>query len=277
MTTPAHDPHGTDEARSTDSSKAQRPPEEGEPWHDERSIQIDGSVEDVWSAWAEPDHVRRWFSDHAYGALEPGAELVHVFEGHGEHRYQVLEVEAPHRLVLEGRMMDGAAFRQEVRIERNDGTTVLTLVHSGFGASDPEDEITKGIDSGWTMALHVMKYYVEHAFGRDKVSLPIFRPAQFDYEPLAQNHYFPEAARSEWLKLPAAVGRPLARTSHELLLEWPAAGGVLELKAFGSGPSARVAGLRAILWAGAGDDSVEPSTLEGELHASMDRLLARLE
>ena len=45
---------------------------------DRRSIRIDADVERVWAAWAEPEHVMRWFSDEAHGTLEPGGELVHT-------------------------------------------------------------------------------------------------------------------------------------------------------------------------------------------------------
>ena len=82
-----------------------------ETWTDEREIRISSDPEAVWAAWAEPEHVRRWFSDDARGELEAGGEIVHEFEGHGEHRYTVMEVDAPRRLVLEGEM-DGRAFRQ---------------------------------------------------------------------------------------------------------------------------------------------------------------------
>ena len=254
------------------------PDETESAWTDERSIRIEADLERVWAAWAEPEHVRRWFSDDASGSLEPGGELVHEFRGHGEHRYQVLEVEAPHRLVLEGRMMDGAAFRQEVTLRREDGHTVLTLVHSGFGSVDPDDEMTKGIDSGWTMALQVMKYYAERKFGRDKTAVPLFRPARFEYEELAGQHFFPAGARTDWLAASPPVGDELARSSHELLLEWPEAGGLLELKAFGSGPEARVAGLRAILWASEGEAApmVDGDTLIASLERSIDALLGRL-
>lgn len=246
-------------------------PHDGE---DRRSIRIDADVEKVWAAWAQPEHVRRWFSDEAHGTLEPGGELVHIFEGHGEHRYRVLEVEAPHRLVLEGRMMGGEAFRQEVRIIREEGTTILELVHSGFGPVDPDDETAQGIDSGWTMALTVLKHYVEHYFGRDKAAVAIFRPACFDYQDLATSHYFTEEGRSAWLgPVAQKLGGELARTDHEACFRLPDLSGVLELKAFGSSPEQRFIGVRAISWDG------DPGT-EGlaavDLSGAVDRLAQAL-
>ncbi len=92
-------------------------PRPDERWSDEREIRISSDPASVWAAWAEPEHVRRWFSDDAHGRLEEGASLVHEFEGHGEQRYSVMEVDAPSRLVLEGEL-DGRAFRQEVELRR---------------------------------------------------------------------------------------------------------------------------------------------------------------
>lgn len=243
-------------------------------WKDHHQIRIQADIEQVWAAWTEPEHVRRWFSDDAHGTLEPGAELVHVFEGHGEHRYQVLEVEAPKRLLLEGRMMGGGPFRQEVILRSEGGTTILELVHSGFGDSEPEDEIAKGIDSGWSMALAVLKHYVERYFGKEKIAIPVFRPAAFEYDALARSRYFGPAAREDWLQTdPPVGGDELVRTEHEVCLEWPAVRGVLELKAYGSGPGQRVLGLRAVAW-GVPEDEVP--RLAGQLEAAVESLMRTL-
>ncbi|NIR42244.1 MAG: hypothetical protein GWN71_07875, partial [Gammaproteobacteria bacterium] len=169
-----------------------------ERWTDEREIRISSDPESVWAAWAEPEHVRRWFSDDARGELEEGAELVHEFHGHGEHRYTVSKVDAPKRLVLEGEM-DGRAFRQVVEIRREGGSTVLRLVHSGFGPADPDSEIVQGIDSGWTMALAMMKHYVEERFGRTKRSVALFRPARFEYADVLRGRYLDARGLGVWL------------------------------------------------------------------------------
>jgi len=244
---------------------------QGPEWRDEREIRIAADLERVWAAWAQPEHVRRWFSDDAHGEVRPGGELVHVFEGHGEHRYRVLAVEAPYRLVLEGRMMGGEAFRQEVTLRREGGTTILELVHSGFGAVDPDDETTRGIDSGWTMALAVLKHYAEHFFGKERACIALFEPAAFEYEALAQNHFFDSEGRSAWLETRYPLGGVLTQSTHEALLDWPAVGGALELKAYGGSPESRVVGVRATFWEPDADQVIE--TRE-DLEASLNRLLA---
>ena len=183
----------------------------------------------------------------------------------------MIEVEAPHRLVLEGRMMGGEAFRQEVRITQDEGTTILELVHSGFGPVDPDDETAQGIDSGWTMALTVLKHYVENYFGRDKATIAIFRPARFEYGDLANDYYFTTEGRSSWLgPLADGLERELARTDHEVCFRMPNREGVLELKAFGSSPEQRFLGVRAISWSR--DDRARDS-FAADLTSRVERLL----
>jgi uncharacterized protein YndB with AHSA1/START domain len=258
-------------------------------WSDEREIRIPASPEVVWSAWAEPEHVRRWFSDDAHGRLEAGGELVHVFEGHMEHRYRVVEIDAPRRLVLDGEM-EGRAFRQVVEIRAEGGVTVLRLVHSGFGSADPDSEIVQGIDSGWTMALAMMRHYVERYFGRDKVSIPVFRPARFAYRTLLAERYQDASGLGRWLTdggggIPdtgpvalrlrsgrSLTGSVLVRTEHEVSVSWEEIEGALELKAFGSGPDARVLGVRVATWSA---DGTLAETLRTEMAEAVDRLAAR--
>ena len=257
-----------------------------ERWTDARDIRIDAAPETVWAAWADPEHVRRWFSDDAHGDLEAGGELVHEFEGHGAHRYTVVEVDAPRRLVLEGEM-DGRAFRQEVEVRQEGGSTVLKLVHSGFGPSDPDSEIVQGIDSGWTMALALLRHYVEHHFGRDKTTISAFRPARFDYDRLLRERYLSADGLGRWLTdgssgldgggdvaLTLRSGRSvsgsvLTLTDHEVSLSWEEVEGVLELKAFGSGPDSRVLGVRLVTWS---DDRERVAELESELQEAVERL-----
>lgn len=263
-------------------------PRADERWSDEREIRISSDPASVWAAWAEPEHVRRWFSDDAHGRLEEGASLVHVFEGHGEHRYSVVEVDAPSRLVLDGEM-DGRAFRQEVEIRREGGKTVLRLVHSGFGPSDPDSEIVQGIDSGWTMALALMKHYVERHFGREKMAVSSFRPARFEYGTLLEDWYLDGEGLRCWLtdgggdirwgqdvdltlRSGASLsGSVLALTDHEVSVSWEEVDGVLELKAFGSGPEARMLGARLVTWS---EDQGLVEEMATEIGEAVGRLVA---
>jgi hypothetical protein len=183
--------------------------------------------------------------------------------------------------------MEAGPFRQEVTITRSGGVTVLVLVHSGFGPVDPDSEIVQGIDSGWTMALTLLKLYVERWYGREKRSLTVFRPAGFEYGSLLRDRYQAADGLGSWLTDGAApvepgrqvslrlrsghrlTGRVLVRTRHEIALEWDELEGALELKAFGAGPGARMLGVRAISW------SADPAVLDA-VRLELDEAVARL-
>ena len=262
-------------------------------WSDHRTLRTTASPEQVWRAWAEPAHVARWFSDAARGEPVAGGELVHVFDRFGlELPYRVLEAEPGRRLVLEGMSPMGVAFRQEVRIEREGGETVLHLVHSGFGSDAGWEDEVEGIDSGWKLALAILRLYVERYFGRDRSNLFVMRPASFDY-PGLQPFFRSEAGLARWLTTAGAldglaVGDPvrldlvggrtltghlLADSGRELALSWDEIDGVLELKAFEMGPQGRAVCLRGCGWGLASAASAE---LEVELEGATERLVAAL-
>ena len=271
-------------------SDDQNPPNpgKGEAWRDERELRVKASKEDAWNAWARPDRVRQWFADDAFleqahnsddpgeamrldrQEPEAGDTLVHVFEGFGEHRYRVLESVPGECLVLDAQI-GPQAFRQEIRVRQEQGETVISLVHSGFGdpsePSDSDDEQTEGIDSGWVMAFAVLRDYLENYFGDEKTAVLVLLPAQFEYQELRDRQFLGDGL-GEWLfeeapQAPLAVGQHikgslafgadfegevLAVTDREVALRWPDLPGVLELKAFGMSPESRMAGLRVTGW-----------------------------
>ena len=69
------------------------------------------------------------------------------------------------------------------------------------------------------------------------------------------------------------TGSVLALTDHEVAVSWHEVDGILEFKAFGAGPDARVLGLRAITWS---DDEEMVGALRPQLEAAVDRLVAGL-
>jgi len=266
-------------------------------WTDRRELVTSASPEAVYQAWADPSHIAAWFPDRAYGEAQPGKSLVHVFEDFGfEAKLDVIEAEPGKRLVLESVSPRGVPFRQEISIRRAGGDTVVELVHSGFGADADFDREYKGVDSGWKLALAVLKHYLEHHFDKPRQGYFAMQPAAFEYDALAPL-FRSEAGLARWLTrsgsvgdigspvqlalrdgrsltapsltAPSLTGRVLADSGLEVALAWDEIDGVLELKAFDAG-DLRMLALRASSWA------ASPPEREA-MHAWMRSSLALLQ
>ncbi|MDA8017974.1 MAG: SRPBCC domain-containing protein, partial [Thermoanaerobaculia bacterium] len=246
--------------KRTDPPTTDRPEKETE--EDRRELRVNASPEQLYRAWADPDIIAGWFADRAWGDAQPGGELTHFFEAFGmEMTYRVLEAEAPRRLVLEGRSPGGEPYRQEIHVRQDGGQTVLELVHSGFADDSDWDDEYEGIDSGWQLALAVLRHYLENHFAREKKTLFFARPVDFSWSEVAPL-FRSEEGLASWLTDSGAVtevgttaslalqgagslnGRVLADSGREVALEWTEIEGILELKAFGGGPWPKTLALR---------------------------------
>lgn len=267
---------------------------------DRRTLTTAADPEKVWEAWARPERLRQWFPDDARGAPEPGGELVHVWSSFGgmEMPHRVLAAEPGRRLLLEADGPAGLPFRQEILVEREGGATVLELVHYGFEDGAGWDGDLEGIDSGWQLALALLRHYLEEHFGRDRQAVFHMRPTTHDFDSIQP--LFREAeGLARWLTRSArsgslvgkTVGDPvslelgdgdgggdapdtltghlLADSGRELALSWEEIDAVLELKIFPAGPEGLAAALRCSAW---GMDEAAAERLGGRLAASLGRL-----
>ena len=141
----------------------------------------------------------------------------------------------------------------EVSISKEGGDTVVRLVESGFREGAEWDEEFEGIDSGWQMALALLKHYLDNYFGSSRSSFLVMRPAEFSFEQVVPL-YRTGAGLRKWLtksgdygevgerfaldlqEAGKASGRVLAKTKRETALGWDEIRGALELKAFSMGP-----------------------------------------
>lgn len=260
-------------------------------WTDRRELETTATPQQVWEAWAKPEIIAGWFADRAYGTPEKGSTITHVFEAFGlELPYQVVEAIPGETIVFDGIGPGGRPFRQEIHIHKRGGRTVLELVHSGFDAEASWDDEFEGIDSGWQLALAVLRHYLETYFGRAKKTWLTMRPAPLDLG-RANDLFRSREGLAAWLtdgngevgEVGDAValslrdgrhlgGLVLAWSGREVALSWPEIDGVLELKAFTS-PAGTMVGLRAFSWA---DTPPDDDAMNSWMNASLDALVGHL-
>jgi uncharacterized protein YndB with AHSA1/START domain len=250
------------------------------------SVEIRAAPEQVWAAWTEAQHVRRWFADEVKGDAIEGQVVTWIFERFRlEIPSTVMEATAPRRLVLRADTGAPASLLQ-IDITAVEGATIVEVQNSGFA----EDEAFEDASSGWRMALAILALYVERHFGEDRNSFLAVTEGQFGYEHVYGYFRDPELMKA-WLTTEGAVrepgdsvrlilrdgrvltGRVLAATGREVALEWSEIGGVLELKAFAFGEGKRALCLRGSGWGLARDEAAH---IETSLAAALDRLRAVL-
>ena len=248
------------------------------------SIRIDAPAEKVWEAWVDPERIAQWFVDFARDRAVTGGSVTWGFQGFGEFAQKVIVADANRRLVLQA--FPGALV--EITLERKGGSTVLTLVQSGFADGAEWDEPMAGVGSGWDLSIALLKEYVEHHYGKQKRSFMVARPSALP--PLEARDYFVnEQLLSQWLTIngaPAPPGesfelklregaaikaRTTAITSREVSFALEDADVVIDLKAFAGsvmGPGPAMVGIRAMAW---GDDQ-RMNTLELYCTSAVERL-----
>ncbi len=247
----------------------------------------------VWDAWADPKRIAEWFTDAAEGSATMGSTFTWIFEKFGYRiPYTVVAAIPGERWTLQWEGMPGRPPGViDVVITREGGDTVVRLVNSGFLEGAEWDDEYQGVDSGWRMALAMLKTYVEEHYGRSKQTALVMRPASYSYDGL-RPYYRDAVLLARWLTQRGEVGpvgepcaltlrdggpltgRVLARTDTELSLEWSEVGGVLELKAFAMGKGNRAICLRATSWE---RDAEWKRVTEGWFTHALDRLSAELE
>jgi uncharacterized protein YndB with AHSA1/START domain len=219
-------------------------------------LRTSASPADVYAAWADPERLAQWFVDAARGSAEPGGTMTWVWEAFGmEVTYEVVDAEPERRLVLRAPPGVAPPGLIELTIQREGGETVLTIVNSGFLDGAEWDDMYEGVRSGWTMALALLKEYLEHHAGRGKRTFAHMRPCDVDVDVL-QLWFTDEERLRRWLTTSGAPrgtrapfplvlhdgtaleARMIARTESELALALRSEQAVLELKTFTMPPDA---------------------------------------
>jgi uncharacterized protein YndB with AHSA1/START domain len=244
--------------------------------------------EQAWEAWADPEKIAQWFVDRATGEAKPGGTMTWFFDKFGYALPNKIVDAVPGRLIVfKGESPEGIPRILEVRIEREGGATIVRLINSGFREDAAWHEEYEGVNSGWKMALGILKFYLENYFAHAKSALLIIQAATFAYEEVLK--YFLEAGKlAQWLTTAGSMGtvgercelqlrdagkltgRVLAITSREVTVSWDEIGGVMELKAFSMGPQ-RVVCLRGFSWR---LNAEGMAAIEQKLQRAVERLAA---
>ncbi|MFN7924496.1 MAG: SRPBCC domain-containing protein [Bryobacteraceae bacterium] len=252
----------------------------------ELEIETTAPPEQAWTAWADPAHISRWFTDRASGDPQPGEIVYWSFDKfYQDVPYQVVAAVPFLQYALRFAPQNRPPGLIEVRFAQSGSGTKIRLINSGFLHRGVWDEEFDGVLSGWKNALSLLKLYLESYFGRDKKTILVLRPTHFDFEELAP--YFRSGeGLSFWLTKKGEMGlegdaiawklrnrdkltgKVLRLTGREAALSWSEIEGALELKAFSAGPSKRMLALRATTWS----PSVDAAALEKFFQDSLDRL-----
>ena len=265
------------------------------PLHQGRAMQIEMRTSadpmNVWSAWADPGKISQWFADRAEGWAHKGAEVTWMFDEFGYRiPYHVVESIPGKCLMLGGQIPGRPPFLLEVAIRREAGETVVKLVNSGFLEGGSFDEEYEGVLSGWTLALAMLKYYVEEHYGESKQTILVTREAAFDFDKLIAWHTEPELM-NKWLTQSVdgtlREGEPyhfvlqngtpvdgiVAKMSkRELANIWPEQSAFVELKGWTAGTK-KILAIRITCW------NPEEGFMEharNETAAALDRLAAAM-
>jgi len=139
----------------------------------EVEVRVDAPADAVWEAITDPDQIRRWFPLDARGDAATVGGILEVTWGEDAWwGLQVAEAEPGRHL----RLHDAAPPAEgqpllftDIHLTGEGGSTVVRLVHSGFGPEATWDAYLDGLDAGWGYFLRNLKVYLERHRGVARV------------------------------------------------------------------------------------------------------------
>ena len=263
--------------------------------HKGRTIRVEfrttATPKQAYKAWADPEKIAHWFPDRAEGKAEVGATIYWIFDKFNYRiPYEVLRAESGKSFAIN---WEAPAGRDpgilEVTISRQGGETIVSLVNSGFREGADWNDEYKGVDSGWRMALAMLKLYLEKYFGKPRSSFLAMRPAKYTLQQLLRFQRRADGL-SAWLCASGSIanvgesyamtlqtggsmtGRVLAITKSEVQLSWEEIRGAIGLKAFNMGPQ-KMVGIHGCGW---GMSAERAQEIENQMDAALERLAAAL-
>jgi uncharacterized protein YndB with AHSA1/START domain len=133
---------------------------------------IEAPQEAVWKALTEAEELTKWFPPQARVTPGQGGKIWMSW-GEGIEGESTIEVwDAPRRL----RHTFGAVpAAVDWVLEGRGGTTVLRMVHSGFGEGADFDDEVESHERGWAIFARNLKHYLERHRGQPCVQVALVR------------------------------------------------------------------------------------------------------
>lgn len=167
----------------------------------EMSIALPATPEKVWRALTEEDGVTRWFSPKAQITPEPGGRVVWDWGDFGAFDTKVHIWEPGKRFAVLETKQDPTGEKVvhtiDFQLSDHGRTTLLTLVHSGFGPESHWDDEFEGISSGWTFELRALRIYLEHHQDQERHFCLWRLPSQFPPEETFHKVFGPQGFLAE--------------------------------------------------------------------------------
>lgn len=170
----------------------------------ETEIEIKVPVEAVWKALTDAEELTRWFPQQASVTPGVGGKILWSWPGitdwhlnieqwqPNEHLRAVYDLQTEVIVKTDDQTEAETAIKLantgkrkplqlavDFFLQGRGGSTVLRLVHSGFGKGSPWDEEYDGISWGWLKELRSLRHYLEYHHGKSRhvgwarVALPV--------------------------------------------------------------------------------------------------------
>ncbi len=143
----------------------------------ECEFEYDASIEDVWNALTEAEHLKNWFAPYADSNAGPDGFISLAWREDFSEEYYMPQMtfeawEAPSHLVLNWHAapagVEPIRLPVEFKLSEKDGRTKLSLVQSGFLDDESWDDEYLSHSRGWQYELRSLGYYLENFFGRTR-------------------------------------------------------------------------------------------------------------
>ena len=256
-----------------------------------KDIAIEALQSKVFAAWSDPEHIAGWFTDEVSGWPGVGSTMSFRWKNFGfSVDYKLAEMRPDTKLIYKTRLPGVGTQVLTVKLARRAPFTIVNISESG-PENHKSDPMESGVDSGWTMSLSILKYYIDKQFGKKRECFFAMLPAHFEF-PQIRELFSTREGLEKWLTLqsppPTKIGddyrfrldsgqilsgKVLAITHHELSLSWDEIDGYLELKSFPTGEGNKGLCLRGATYS---PEKFPVSGLETEVKDALVKLFAAL-